>query len=202
MLWTGQGENVFQQDAAAGPTKEGGTTMKHYLITGIISSVAVALTGCLSTSDIAVVQNFEPERYMGTWYEIARLPQYFERDLDEVRAQYTLNDDGTIRVVNSGVKDGEPQSITGKAKLKHPDTKPLTGELRVSFFWPFYSDYRVIELAPDYSYAVVTGGSMDYLWVLARKPTMEKKQLDDILGRAKANGFETDKLEYPKQSPE
>ena len=173
-------------------------TMKRYLITGIISSVAAALTGCGSTSDISAVQNFEPDRYMGTWYEIARLPQYFERDLDEVKAQYTPNDDGTVKVVNSGMKDGRPKSITGKAKFKNPDAKPQTGELRVSFFWPFYSDYRIIELAPDYSYAVVTAGSRDYLWVLARKPTMEKTQLDGILNRAKALGFELDELEYPK----
>ena len=176
--------------------------MKHYLIAGIISSVAAVLTGCLTTSDIAAVQNFEPERYMGTWYEIARLPQYFERDMDEVKAQYTLNNDGTIEVVNSGVKDGEPKSITGKAKLKHPDANPQTGELRVSFFWPFYSDYRVIELAPDYSYAVVTGGSRDYLWVLARKSKMSQEQLEGILNRAKTLGFETDKLEYPKPAQE
>ena len=176
--------------------------MKRFLIIGIISSVATALTGCGSTSDIAAVQNFEPERYMGTWYEIVRLPHYFERDLDEVKAEYTLNDDGTIKVVNSGVKNGEPQSITGAAKLKYPDADPQTGELRVSFFWPFYSDYRVIELAPDYSYAVVTAGSRDYFWVLARKPTMDKDLLDSILERAKANGFETGELEYPKASPE
>ncbi|MBR3505979.1 MAG: lipocalin family protein, partial [Lentisphaeria bacterium] len=111
--------------------------MKHHLITGIISSVAAALTGCGSTSDIAAVRNFEPDRYMGTWYEIARLPQYFERDLDEVTAEYTLNADGTVKVVNSGVKDGKPKSITGKAKLKHPDAKPQTvntpfGEITVS----------------------------------------------------------------------
>ena len=172
--------------------------MKRFLITGIISSVAAVLTGCETTSDIAAVKPFEPERYMGTWYEIARLPQYFERDLDEVKAEYTLNDDGTINVVNSGVKDGEPTSITGTAKLKHPDADPQTGELRVSFFWPFYSDYRVIELAPDYSYAVVTAGSRDYFWVLARKPTRGKAQLDGILERAKALGFETGELEYPK----
>ena len=175
--------------------------MKRFLITGIISSVAAVLTGCETTSNIAAVRNFEPERYMGTWYEIARLPQYFERDLDEVKAEYSLNDDGTIKVVNSGVKDGEPTSITGKAKLKHPDAKPQTGELRVSFFWPFYSDYRVIELAPDYSYALVTGGSRDYLWVLARKPTMDKALLDGILSRAKALGFELDELEYPAPAP-
>ena len=70
----------------------------------------------------------------------------------------------------------------------------------MSFFWPFYSDYRVIELAPDYSYAVVTGGSRDYLWVLSRKPEMKKEQLDAILNRAKANGFDLGELEYPRQS--
>ena len=172
--------------------------MKKYLITGIISSVAAALTGCASTSDIAAVRDFEPDRYMGTWYEIARLPQYFERDLNEVKAQYTLNSDGTVRVENSGVKDGKPKSITGKAHLKDPDAKPPTGELRVSFFWPFYSDYRIIELAPDYSYAVVTAGSRDYLWVLARKPTMAKDQLDAILNRMKALEFDTGALEYPR----
>ena len=176
--------------------------MKHFLINGIVSSIAAALTGCATTSDIAAVRDFDPDRYMGTWYEIARLPQYFERDLDEVRARYTLKPDGSIEVVNSGVRDGEARSITGTAKLKDPDADPQAGELRVSFFWPFYSDYRVIELAPDYSYAVVTGGSRDYLWVLARKPTMDQAQLDGILERAKANGFEITNLEYPKPVPE
>ena len=172
--------------------------MKHFLMSGIISSIAAVMTGCVSTSDIAAVRNFEPDRYMGTWYEIARLPQYFERDMNEVKAQYTLNKDGTIRVENSGVRDGEKKSITGKAKLKNPDEKPLTGELRVSFFWPFYSDYRIIELAPDYSYAVVTAGSRDYLWVLARKPSIKKEQLDAILNRAAELGFDLGELEYPR----
>jgi len=172
--------------------------MKHFLISGIVSSIAAALTGCLTTSDIAAVKDFEPERYMGTWYEIARLPQYFERDLDEVTAEYTLNSDGTIKVVNRGKRDGEPQSATGTARLKYPDAEPLTGELRVSFFWPFYADYRIIELAPDYGYAVVTAGSRDYFWVLSRTPTMEKDQLDAILNRAKDLGFDLGELEYPR----
>ena len=172
--------------------------MKRHLIGGIVSSIAAALTGCATTSDIAAVRDFEPERYMGTWYEIARLPQYFERDMDEVRARYTLQSDGTIEVVNSGVRDGEPQSITGTAKLKSPKAKPLTGELRVSFFWPFYSDYRIIELDPDYTVAVVTAGSRDYLWVLSRKPEMPQTELDGIVSRMKTLGFEVDKLEYPK----
>lgn len=172
--------------------------MKHFLISGIVSSIAAALTGCATTSNIAAVKEFEPERYMGTWYEIARLPHYFERDLDEVTAEYTLKPDGTIKVVNSGKRDGEAKSVTGTAKLKHPDAKPLTGELRVSFFWPLYSDYRIIELAPDYGYAVVTAGSRDYFWVLSRKPAMEKERLDAILNRAKELGFDLGELEYPR----
>ena len=171
--------------------------MKGTLIGGVISSIAAALAGCATTADIAAVRDFEPERYMGTWYEIARLPQYFERGMDEVRARYTLNPDGTITVENSGVRDGEPKSITGTAKLKNPDAKPLAGELRVSFFRPFYSDYRIIELTPDYGTAVVTGGSRAYLWVLSRTPEMERARLDAILERMKTLGFDVDKLEYP-----
>ena len=172
--------------------------MKHFLISGIVSSIAAALTGCATTSDISAVRDFEPERYMGTWYEIARLPQYFERDLDEVTAEYTQNSEGTIKVVNSGKRGDEKKSITGTAKLKHPDARPLTGELRVSFFWPFYADYRIIEFAPDYGYAVVTAGSRDYFWVLSRTPTMEKERLDAILNRARELGFELGELEYPR----
>ena len=175
--------------------------MKHFWISGIVSSIAAALTGCATTADIAAVQDFEPERYMGKWYEIARLPQYFERDLDEVTAEYTLKEDGDIRVVNSGKRGDEPKSVTGNARLKHPDTKPLTGELRVSFFWPFYADYRIIELAPDYSYAVVTAGSRDYLWVLSRTPTMDKDLLDAVLNRAQERGFDLAELEYPRPVP-
>ena len=99
--------------------------------------------------------------------------------------------------MNKGKRDDEPHSATGTAHLKDPDAKPLTGELRVSFFWPFYADYRIIELAPDYSYAVVTAGSRDYFWVLSRRPTMPKDQLDGILDRAKALRFDLGELEYP-----
>ncbi len=85
------------------------------------------------------------------------------------------------------------------AKLKNPDSKPLTGELRVSFFRPFYGDYRIIELAPDYSYAVITGSDMDSLWILSRKNTMPQEQPAAILERLKKLGFDTAEPEYPKQ---
>ena len=171
---------------------------------GFITLVAgIIFSGCAnSTADLVSVSNFQPEKYMGLWYEIVRLPHYFERDLDHVRAEYVLKPDGMIQVVNSGRKNGKIRRIVGKAKLKNPDARPLKGELRVSFFGPFYSDYRIIELDPDYSYAVVTGSNRDYLWILSRRPAMPKPLLQEILVRLKNQGFRTDRLEYPRQSPE
>ena len=176
--------------------------MKKKIAAGFISLVAnFVLSGCASsTSDIEAVTDFQPEKYMGVWYEIVRLPHSFERGLDHVKAEYSLKPDGMIQVVNSGLRNGEKRRIVGKAKLKKPKEHPLKGELRVSFFGPFYSDYRIIELGPDYSYAVITGANKDYLWILSRRPTMPKPQLQDILNRLEKNGFQTERLEYPLQS--
>ena len=175
--------------------------MKKKIAAGFISLVAnFVLSGCASsTSDIAAVTDFQPEKYMGVWYEIVRLPHYFERGLDHVKAEYSLKPDGMIQVVNSGLRNGEKRRIVGKAKLKNSKEYPLKGELRVSFFGPFYSDYRIIELGPDYSYAVITGADKDYLWILSRRPTMPKPQLQDILNRLEKHGFRTERLEYPLQ---
>ena len=171
-------------------------------ITGVVSALAAALgiAGCAgSNAQLAAVTDFQPEKYMGVWYEIARLPHYFERDMDYVEAEYSLNADGTIRVENRGVRGNEKRKIVGKAKLKFPKRQPLTGELRVSFFGPFYSDYRILELPPDYGYAVVTGSDRDYLWILSRKPVMDRKLLDAILQRLREWNFAVGKLEFPKQ---
>ena len=174
--------------------------MKWILFAGL-GPLAALLAGChSSTSEIAAVTNFDPAKYLGTWYEIARLPQAFERDLDYVKAEYAQLENGMIRVVNSGVRNGEARQIVGKAKLKDPEERPLRGELRVSFFGPFYSDYRIIELAPDHSYAVVTGSRKNYLWILARRPSLPEDLLREILGRLAGWGFDTAKLEYPRQS--
>lgn len=168
------------------------------VLTVVSSALTMILTGCAaSTSEIGAVENFEPERYMGIWYEIARLPHSFEHGLDYVRAEYSLQPDGSIRVVNRGMREGKPRSVTGKAKLK--DRNSGKGELKVSFFGPFYGAYRIIELAPDYSYAVVTGSRKDFLWILNRTPRMPEPLLDGIRDRLKTLGFETEKLEYPKQ---
>lgn len=178
--------------------------MKKTSAAGFIALVSgFIFTGCASsTADIAAVSGFQPEKYMGVWYEIVRLPHYFERDLDYVQAEYTLKSDGMIQVVNRGGRNGEKQRIVGKAKLKNPKARPLEGELRVSFFGPFYSDYRIIELAPDYSYAVVTGSNRNYLWILSRRPSMPEEQLQKLLDRLKNLGFNTSRLEYPRQMPD
>ena len=174
--------------------------MKRYMFGGWLAGVSMMLFGCAkSTADLPAVRGFEPRRYLGEWYEIARLPHRFERGLDFVRAQYSLNPDGSIRVVNSGVRDGKPRSIEGRARLKAPEQVPLAGELEVSFFRPFYSDYRIIELDPGYRYAVVTGADRDYLWILAREPQLDGAQLERLLERAKSRGFAVEKLEFPRQ---
>ena len=183
-------------------SKSGGIFMKRILFAGI-GTLAALLAGChSSTSEIAAVTGFDPAKYMGTWYEIARLPHSFERGMDYVKAEYTQLENGLIQVVNSGVRNGEGRRIVGKAKLSDPKEIPLQGELRVSFFGPFYSDYRIIELAPDYSYAVVTGSRKNYLWILSRQPSMPEGQVKEIVGRLAGQGFDTARLEYPRQSPE
>ena len=167
----------------------------------IIFSFAAAffMAGCApSSTHIPAVREFDRSRYLGKWHEIARLPHRFERGLDRVTAEYSAAPDGSITVLNRGVRGKEERSITGKAKLKYPEAQPPVGELRVSFFGPFYSDYRIIELPPDYRYAVVTGATMDYLWILARAPRLDAAELKSILLRLEALGFDVAKLEYPQ----
>ncbi len=166
---------------------------------GVLSaSLAALFSGCAaSTSDIPAVGNFDLGRYMGKWYEIARLPHRFERGLDFVCAEYAFAPDGSVGVVNSGIRDGKARSVVGRAVPKDPGRR--VGELEVSFFRPFYGAYRVIELDPEYRYAVVTGSTRDHLWILSREPVMDENLLGGIRGRLAALGFATDKLEFPRQ---
>ena len=172
--------------------------MDRYGSGWIFAAAALFFAGCApSSAHIPAVRDFDSAKYMGKWHEIARLPNRFERGLDRVTAEYTPAPDGSITVVNRGMRGGEVRSVTGKAKLKTPGAKPPAGELRVSFFGPFYSDYRIIELAPDRRYSVVTGGTMDYLWILARTPRLDAAELQGILRRLETLGFDVAKLEYP-----
>ena len=159
---------------------------------------ALVLAGCApSSAHIAAVRDFDVSKYLGKWHEIARLPHRFERGLERVTAEYRAASDGSITVVNRGFRDGEARSVNGRAKLKSPGDPTRPGELRVSFFGPFYADYRIIELAPDGRYAVVTGSTMDYLWILARRPHLDPADLAGITARLRGLGFAVDDFEYP-----
>ncbi|KHT61165.1 lipocalin [Photobacterium gaetbulicola] len=158
------------------------------------------LSGCTGMpTTIEPVSPFEVQRYLGTWYEIARLDHSFERGLSDVSAVYSLNDDGSIKVSNRGFDTDEQkwQQADGRAVFVDDDNK---GHLKVSFFGPFYSSYVVFFLEPDYSVALVSGFNSDYLWLLAREPELDKIQISRYVAIAAEAGFETDKLIYPEQS--
>ena len=166
--------------------------------TGIIIAVIVAITlaGCVSGPkvDNTPVAALDLNRYLGEWYEIARFDHSFERGVEQAKANYTLNEDGTIKVVNSGIKDGKPKTAIGKGK--RTDTPAL---LRVSFFGPFYADYRVMMIDEDYTYALVGSGSADYLWMLSRTRVLPAAAKSELLSEAKRRGYDTDKLIWVKQ---
>lgn len=171
----------------------------HQLLQIALLFLLVLAGGCMSgrsTEKIPAVTGFELPRYLGAWYEIARLPHRFERGMDRVTAEYTQNPDGTVKVVNRGFRDGVEHRAEGIAKFSG---KPTVGELEVSFFRPFYGDYRIIDLAPDYSHAVVTSGTMDYLWILSRTPQLPQERLSAILEQLRSRGVDIGRLEYPKQ---
>ena len=163
--------------------------MKNF---GMIFVLLLLISGCHQKPSIPTVKNFDLNRYLGVWYEAARLPNSFEHGMSEVQAEYMLNSDGTLRIVNSGMRNGERKFVTGVGK-----TTTVPGELLVSFFRPFYGSYRVAALAPDYSSAlVVSNGSRRYLWILSRTPELDKKVLQVYLELAARYGFDTSKMIY------
>ncbi|MBR1733286.1 MAG: lipocalin family protein [Alloprevotella sp.] len=140
------------------------------------------------------VKELDLQRYLGTWYEVARFDHRFERGVEQARAEYSLQSDGSIRVLNSGIKDGEPSVAEGKAK--QTETPAL---LRVSFFGPFYSDYRVLFVDSTYQYALVGSGSDDYLWLLSRTQRLADSARTVLLDEARQRGYDTRKLLWIKQ---
>ena len=169
--------------------------MKKLTKTILVSSLALA-TGCVSGPkvDNAPVAALDLNRYLGEWYEIARFDHSFERGVEQAKANYSLKDDGTIEVVNSGIKNGKPKTAIGKGK--RTDTPAL---LRVSFFGPFYADYRVMMIDEDYTYALVGSGSADYLWILSRTSGLPETAKSELLAEAQRRGYDTDKLIWVRQ---
>jgi apolipoprotein D and lipocalin family protein len=147
----------------------------------------------------AVVPHVEIERYLGTWYEIARYPNRFQKECVAVTADYSLRNDGKIRVVNAcrkGGLDGPVKSIEGKAWVVDRETN---AKLEVQFFWPFRGAYWIIDLGKDYDYAVVGHPNRKYLWILSRKPEMEPALYQAILGRLVAQGYAPARLQKTLQ---
>ena len=140
-----------------------------------------------------VVRPFDSNKYLGRWYEIARLDFRFERNLNNTTADYSLNEDGTIKVVNRGFNyiTNEQKEAVGKAKFADQRDE---GKLKVSFFGPFYSGYNVIALDPEYRYALIAGASLKYLWILSREKTIPENIKQEYLKRAQDLGYNTAEL--------
>lgn len=157
------------------------------------------LPGCSDTAvpdGVTPVRGFEPERYLGKWYEIARLDHSFERGLQRVTAEYRRRDDGGIDVINRGYNPatGEWKEAHGRAYFLHGRD---VASLKVSFFGPFYGGYHVIALdRQDYDYALVSGPDRDYLWILARSPSLEQDILTTLTDRARSLGYAVEDLIY------
>ncbi|HPE55396.1 MAG TPA: lipocalin family protein [Bacteroidales bacterium] len=147
-----------------------------------------------------LVKQVDLERYMGTWYEIARFPNSFEKNLVGVTATYSLKENGKVDVLNQGYKnslDGKLEKAKGFAKL--PD-KSQPGWLKVYFFWPFGGDYLILELDQEnYQYVLVGSPKKDYLWILSRTPKMEQATYDNLVIKAKERGYDVSKLQMVEQ---
>lgn len=170
----------------------------------ILASIAAAflLTACSTPTPphgVTVVKNFNTQRYLGQWYEIARFDHRFERGLEKVTATYSLRDDGGLNVVNRGYNParGKWQQSDGRAYFTGD---PGTAALKVSFFGPFYGGYNIIALDDDYRYALVCGPNRDYLWILSRTPTIPDAVKKQMLDTAARQGFAVEKLLWIDQS--
>jgi len=145
--------------------------------------------------DNTVVKELNIQKYLGIWYEIARYDHSFERGLVGVTANYSMRDDGKIKVINSGYKnslEGKFSQAVGKAKI--PDLNNYPAKLKVSFFLFFYGDYYVMELDKNYQWAVIGSSSDKYLWILNREPQMEEKLYNELLNKIQKRGYDISKL--------
>jgi apolipoprotein D and lipocalin family protein len=165
--------------------------------------LVAALAACQTPSPpLEVVEDVDLDRYAGLWYEISSYPQRFQRGCVATKATYTLVGEGRIRVENEcrdGAIDGELRRIEGTAWAANPNLRE--GKLKVQFFWPFSADYWIIELDPDYQFAVVGHPSRKFLWILSRTPTLEPTIYQELLERIRSHGYEAEGLNITLQAP-
>ena len=175
--------------------------MRKLFISATVA-VALLLSACSSLTPpdgVTVVQNFNTQRYLGKWYEIARFDHYFESGLEKVTATYSLRNDGGLTVINRGYNSQRDmwQQSTGVAYFTG---SPKTAALEVSFFGPFYGGYNIIALDDEYRYALVCGPDRDYLWLLSRTSTLPAEVKQQMLDIARRQGFAVEKLQWINQS--
>ncbi len=167
--------------------------LKGWLILWVL-----ALAGCTSVPQgIQPVRGFDLTRYLGTWHEIAKLDHAFERGLTQVTATYRLRDDGAIDVLNRGY-DAAKQVWKEAEGRAYFTGEPQVASLKVSFFGPFYGGYHVFALDPDDRWALVSGPSRDYFWILARQPSLPPSTLESLIDTARQAGFDTRALIFPQ----
>lgn len=166
--------------------------MKRFFLMACVVGLFAACDA--SEIDNSTVRSVDLNRYLGSWYEIAKFDHSFERGLDYAMANYTLRNDGKIDVLNTGIKDGRAKDAKGIAK-----TTNIPGLLKVSFFGPFYSDYRIMMLDADYQYVLVGGSNDKYMWILSRTPQLDDATKTLILAEANRRGYDTSKLIWVKQ---
>ena len=169
---------------------------KGYIL--LMTAIVLSTLASAKSYDIdrTTVSDIDLKRYMGRWFEIARFDHSFERNLDYCEAFYALQDDGTISVTNTGLNSRTEKRKTayGKAKLGE---RP--GQLRVSFFWFFYSDYNILALSQEYEWALIGSKSEKYLWILSRTRHLDSNTRNNIVAIAQSRGYDTSKLIWVKQ---
>ena len=161
--------------------------------------IIIFVSGCVSIPDgIEPVKDFQSNRYLGQWYEIARLDHSFERGLEQVTATYSIREDGGIKVTNRGFDTASQQwqEAEGKAYFVGESNE---GHLKVSFFGPFYGSYIIFDLGKDYEYSLITSSKRSYLWLLSRTPVIDENLKVDLINKMTALGFNTKDLIFVKQ---
>jgi apolipoprotein D and lipocalin family protein len=172
---------------------------RAYVAVVLLLITFYSLIGCASgmkssQSGLQVVPGVDLARYAGTWYEIASYPNSFQKGCVGTKATYNMRDDGKISVVNEcfrGSFEGKHSIARGTARIADSETN---AKLKVTFFWPFYGDYWIIDLGENYDYAVVGHPAFKYLWILSRTPRMDGSVYQSILKRLEAKSYDTGRL--------